>query len=443
MKKIIAATICFTIICFLGGCGSNHISVNREDTNEEKQHISTTTSLHKDNNVSLNYKAGDIAIAFNMALVDLEKTDKDISTSNAAIICSDITKDYNISNDFHKALIEKAKKNFNSFDEVDWFTIIDGGQYSAFSVAADKNDHSKVNIYKVDNDVIEYDEIEYLNFTNETSFTDLNYDEIYNACFKELDNLVASVQPVEIEEQEIYSDNNVKIVAKSLDSDFDGCKVKIYIENNSDLNLIFDPRAYSVNGIMVERSLNEAYDEMTEISSGNKINAFLTIKNSFLQKMAIKQIKYIDVMFKVREKGSFFDGFNTGQLRILTTLSDTLRDDIDGKVLYDNDGINVKFLNNTGNTFKYIITNNTSNYFLCDIDEVNINGFSFSDLDIYLNDIYILNECQSLISLQPDEKFLKDNDISKIEQLDFKLKISPLEDYHNEYKTEKIIHTIQ
>ena len=143
------------------------------------------------------------------------------------------------------------------------------------------------------------------------------------------------------------------------------------------------------------------------------------------------------------KKGSFLDSFNTGQLRIITTLSDTSRDDIDGEVFYDNVGINVKFLNNTGNTFKYIITNNTSNYFLCDIDEVNINGFSFLDLDIHLNDIYILNECQSVISLQPDEKFLKDNDISKIEQLDFKLKISPLEDYNNEYKTEKIIHTIQ
>jgi hypothetical protein len=443
MKKIFVTTICFTIICLLGGCASNHISANREDTNEANQTICSTTSLNKDDNVSLNYKAGDIAIAFNMALVDIEKTDKDISTSNAAIICSDITKDYNISNDFHESLIEIAKENSQSFDKVDWFTIIDDGQYSAFSVVADKNDHSKVNIYKVDNDVIEYDRIEYLSFTNEPSFTDLNYDEIYNACLKELENLSATVQPVEIDEQELYSDNNVKIVAKSLDSDFDGCKVKIYIENNSDLNLIIDPRAYSVNGIMVERNINEAYDEMAEISSGSKINAFLTLKNSFLQNMAIKQIKYIDVMFNVREKGSFLDSFNTGQLRIITTSSDSSRDDIDGEVLYDNGGINVKFLNNTGNTFKYIITNNTSNYFLCDIDEVNINGFSFSDLDIYLNDIYILNECQSVISLQPDEMFLKDNDISKIEQLDFKLKISPLEDYNSEYKTEKIIHNIR
>ena len=443
MKRIIymiIASLMMSVI--ITGCD------NKKENETEKVSIIETTektttskkessSTQKTNNTTSDLKslAKDLYLAANTGLIEIDELGKWSDTQKTSIISSDSLKDYDIPEDFDKIYLKERIEHYFTYNEdFDWFTIFDEYNFSSYAFVANKSDHSKVGVYKADTDIE-------LSFINESGIVNQSYDVIYDMCVDSLKNL--SNYNVDIQEQELYSDNNVKIVAKSLDSDFDGCKVKIYIENNSDLNLIFDPRAYSVNGIMVERSISEAYDEMTKISSGSKINAFLTLKYSFLQKMAIKQIKYIDVMFKVRENDSFFDGFNTGQLRILTSLSDNSRDDIDGKVLYDNGGINVKFLNNTGNTFKYIITNNTSNYFLCDIDEVNINGFSFSDLDIYLNDIYILNECQSVISLQPDEKFLKDNDISKIEKIDFKLVIRPNDDYYSEYKTDKISHNCE
>ena len=54
-----------------------------------------------------------------------------------------------------------------------------------------------------------------------------------------------------------------------------------------------------------------------------------------------------------------------------------------------------------------------------------------------------MNECFSLVALKLDSEFLKDNDISKVEQIDFKLVIRPNNDYYSEYKTDKISHNCQ
>ena len=106
------------------------------------------------------------------------------------------------------------------------------------------------------------------------------------------------------------------------------------------------------------------------------------------------------------------------------------------KNIYDQNGIKVDFVSNTGNEFIFCITNNTGEYFSYNVENISYNDFTTSEMDYDLFNKYILNGCKALITVKPSDDFLAENDITDVTKVDFSLKIRPSDDYVNDYSTD-------
>ncbi len=245
-----------------------------------------------------------------------------------------------------------------------------------------------------------------------------------------------SKEEVSIENVCIYSANNVSIYATGIEESWIGYDIGIYIENNSALNLGFNARAYGVNGIMTG---NNIYDMDCDIAAGKKTNATISIDKSFLEDNKIDTIGYIDVLFWAYDNDQVFKSFDTGQVQIQTSnYSNTQAHYITGDTIYDQNGIKIDRIASEDGSMTYAILNNTGNYFDFDVENITVNDFTSSDIDFDLMNVITLNGCQSVFKIKPSNEFMSTNGLSKIEKIEFSLKIRPLEDYMQEWSTDLI-----
>lgn len=238
-----------------------------------------------------------------------------------------------------------------------------------------------------------------------------------------------------IEEAIIYNEHDVIIKTMGCTEDASGFHVQIYIENNSDLNLGFNARAYAVNGIMTN---NNIYDMDCNVVAGKKANTVLDIDQAILDYFEIDCVRKIDVLFWAYDNDKFFKAFDTNQITISTSLNNDVRDWYTGQLIYDNNDITVEYLGQYGNQFGYCVTNLTGSYFSCDIENLCINDYTSSDIQFDAIGVIVLNNCQSLLFITVSDDFLELNSIDEISNLEFNLKISPYESYENEWYTDTI-----
>lgn len=159
-----------------------------------------------------------------------------------------------------------------------------------------------------------------------------------------------------IEEQVIYEGNDVRITTKGISKNGNGWDIKLFIENNSDLNLGFNAHAYAINGIMTK---NNIYDMDCDVAARKKTNTFLKLKESVLKAYDINEIKCVDVVFWAYDNDKSYKEFDTGQIEIRTNLYKGGHDQIHGTNIFDSEGIKVDYLGRDGNKFDYVITNRT------------------------------------------------------------------------------------
>ena len=72
------------------------------------------------------------------------------------------------------------------------------------------------------------------------------------------------------------------------------------------------------------------------------------------------------------------------------------------------------------------------------VENLTINNFTSSEMDLDLWGISALKDCKAIFSIDPSSDFLETNDISEIEKIEFTLNIIPMEDYFQEWNTEMI-----
>lgn len=239
-----------------------------------------------------------------------------------------------------------------------------------------------------------------------------------------------------VKNQKIFDDKNVVIKATGFEECVFCDKVKIYIENNSNLNLSFYAHAYAVNGIMTDDSI---YYMDCDVASGKKANTELDIKNSFMKENNIKDIKTIDILIWAYDDEKNMKEFDTGQLTINTNKNDGKRKSINcKKVLYENDGLSVGYMSNSGNKYTYLVTNNTGEYLEFDVNNISINDYTITNTDFNLISVITLNKCQSIFTINVDNDFLSDNDIKSVKNIEFNLGIRPQEDYLEKWSTRSI-----
>lgn len=249
---------------------------------------------------------------------------------------------------------------------------------------------------------------------------------------KESTETESEVKPedVAIEEQTLYDSNGVTIKATSLEKDYFGYTVNIYIENNSDLNLGFNAHAYAVNGMMTGDSI---YAMDCDVAAGKKANTSLDIGSSFMKENEIEVIRNIQILFWAYDNDASYKEFDTGQLSISTTADDGSYNVVTGQNIYDDGSISVDYLYRDGDKFYYCLTNNTDNYFNFDVNNISINDYTVSDIDYDLYDEVILKGCQKIFVIKVENSFKNLNGITDVSKIDFNFGIRPEGNYFKEY----------
>lgn len=227
----------------------------------------------------------------------------------------------------------------------------------------------------------------------------------------------ATVAPAVILEQK-----DLKIQVKELDTDsLFGTELKLLIENNSDKNLTVQCRNVSVNGYMVETMFS------ADVAAGKKANDAITFLSADLERSGITQIADLEFSFHVFTTEDWDAYLDSEQIQVKTSLADTFSYTYDhtGTPVYEGDDIKViaKGLSEKdsilGPELQVYIYNGGSKSVTVQTRETSINGFMVETL--FSQEVLPGKHAVAGITFLNSD--LEENDIEKIEQLEFSFHI--------------------
>ena len=100
--------------------------------------------------------------------------------------------------------------------------------------------------------------------------------------------------------QELYNDNGIKIVGKTVDEDsFWGTAILLYIENNSGKNVGISVENMSINGFMIDPFF------ATTVYDGKKSIDDITVFSSDLEENGIESIEEVELKFHIYDEDSY------------------------------------------------------------------------------------------------------------------------------------------
>lgn len=228
-------------------------------------------------------------------------------------------------------------------------------------------------------------------------------------------------------------DSDLKILENGISAD-NG--ISLYIENNSSLNLGIMTYAFAINGYMVGG--NSYGFNSFDVASGRKTNAIEQIETEMLDKYDISSFGTLDILFWAYDNDKSFKSFDTGQIHAELTEGAQNLLDVSGETLYDNAGIKVDYIESHGNTYTYCLTNTSGNYLDFTVENLTVNDYTSSDVDYDLFNVVVLNNCQLLFDVTPEDEFLSANGIKDVYSVEFTLDINPMSDYSGEWVTDMI-----
>lgn len=247
----------------------------------------------------------------------------------------------------------------------------------------------------------------------------------------------ARIADIGIEEAVIYEGNGVIIKAVGAENHLLSKEIKVYIENNSDLNLSFNARAYGVNGIMTG---NSVYSMRCDVAAGKKANTSIEIQNSFLDFYGIKEIKEISILFWAYDNAKSMKEFDSGQTFIYTTAAgDDNRLSVSGSPKLDQNGFQVEYLGEIKGQYYFVVKNRSGEYAAFDVKGQTYNDFTSSEMDLNNSGVIVLDGYDAVISLKPSKKFMEDNGIGSLDKIEFRLDVRPQEDYFRSFTTDVIM----
>ena len=247
----------------------------------------------------------------------------------------------------------------------------------------------------------------------------------------------ARIADIGIEEAVIYEGNDVIIKAVGAENHLLSKEIKVYIENNSNLNLSFNARAYGVNGIMTGNSI---YSMRCDVAAGKKANTSIEIQNSFLDFYGIKEIREISVLFWAYDNAKSMKEFDSGQTFIYTTAAgDDNRLSVSGSPKLDQNGFQVEYLGEIEGQYYFVVKNRSGEYAAFDVKGQTYNDFTSSEMDFNNSGVIVLDGYDAVISLKPGKKFMEDNGIETLDKIEFRLDIRPKEDYFKNFTTDVIM----
>lgn len=260
-------------------------------------------------------------------------------------------------------------------------------------------------------------------------FSDSNSD---NSGTKDLDDGKNSeVQQPEktatIEEQKCFEYEGLTVTATKLEDDsIFGVGVKLTVDNKSDKDYGIGCNALIVNDYMISDLFS------CQTAAGKKSNESLYLSSSALEAAGIKNIGKIEVYFKVFDPDNYNTLYETECVSIKTSLFDEMDTEVDdsGKELYNKNGIKIvgKYVDENsfwGTAVLLHIENKSGKNITVNCEDVSVNGYMVDGLfsSSVLKDKYAVD---NLTIFSAD---LEENDIDKIENIEFKIRIYDSETY--------------
>jgi hypothetical protein len=244
-------------------------------------------------------------------------------------------------------------------------------------------------------------------------------------------------------DQIIYDDNDIKITYKGYTQAglFQSASFNFLIENNSDKDISVTSENVSVNDYTVSNFLYE------RIGANKKSNSGVELYDSVLKLNDIETIGKIEFNLKFTDPNTYDTLFTSD--KIIITLDENA--DLGGipensQSLYEQDGISVYYVKNTGGTWysdegiKFYIQNDTDKNIVVSADNVTVNDFTM-DHSLFYASVESHKRTNDTLEIWSSE--LEDNGITDINKVDFTLRCYDSDTYDDIWETDTITITME
>ena len=111
--------------------------------------------------------------------------------------------------------------------------------------------------------------------------------------------------------QVMYNENGIKIDFKGVvKTNTDGAKIKIFIENNSDISKTIQVRDLSINGYMISGICS------ANVEPGKKSNSQIEVLGTYLKENGIEKIDSIELKFAIINTDDILTQYETDTISI-------------------------------------------------------------------------------------------------------------------------------
>lgn len=233
---------------------------------------------------------------------------------------------------------------------------------------------------------------------------------------------IDSAEEVEVEEQVLFDQDDIKITLKSLkDDSIFGPSLQVLVENNSEQSIIVQTRDSSVNDLMVETMFS------ANVAAGKKANDSITFMSSELEQAGISTIQNIEFKFYIFNADTWSEVLESEVITIETSADKSFVQDYDdeGVLVLDEKGIKmvIKKVNSSdsfwGTDVYVYIENNSDQDITIQSRDVSINGFMVSP--IFSSDIVAGKKAFDSITFFEND--LVENEITSIDNMELSFHI--------------------
>jgi len=245
-------------------------------------------------------------------------------------------------------------------------------------------------------------------------------------------------QIISVDEQILLDRDNIKITLKSLSFDgWYGPELKVLIENNSDKGITIQTRNSVVNGVMIDTMFSAS------VEPGKKANDGIAFSTSELERAGITTIKDIEFLFHVFDSDSWDTIFDSNVVSISTNADAGFVQEYNdaGTLLYEDGGLKVVIQSKDeknsfwgADIFVYV-ENLTTSDIIIQMRDTSVNGFMIDPMF----SCEVLAGKRAYDSITFLESYLTENDIDRIDDMEFSLHIFDSNSWNTIKDTEKLI----
>ena len=184
------------------------------------------------------------------------------------------------------------------------------------------------------------------------------------------------------------------------------------VENTSDSNYDISCRYIAINSIM-----GDEYESIS-IPAKKKGRMSVGISYEWLYENSISSVKTFDMLFEGEDDE--YNSWKPNKVRLKTSLFDNTLNVKTGELIYSDGKVDVYKYKHKGNEFTFCLYNKSPNTLIWSMEDCSVNGWAYSLQ--FVSELYgerVLSDTYTYFTLKIKDEFIKENKISKIDNIEF------------------------